>query len=113
MKQLKPVGEGSSFSYTFSLYDSTDTAITPTSMEYRIDCLTSKQTVRGWTTITPDVSMTVNVAPEDNGIIRDSNPYEMKQMTFRANDGLGTQWVDAEPVVWRVNNMITGRSITP
>ena len=110
---LNSVGEESSFTYTFVVRNSVEEVITPDSVDYRIDCLTTKRTVRDWTSVEPGESMSIVVTPSDNTILSDKNTKEQKQIVIRVNAGTDTQFVPAENPRWYVNNLLTGRSITP
>lgn len=40
----------------------------PTSVQYRIDCLTTRRNVRVWTSIEPAAQVEIKLTPEDNAI---------------------------------------------
>jgi hypothetical protein len=111
--ELRPKGEGSSFPIQCGFLNYLDQAVTMVSVKYRIDCLTTRQTIRDWTSITPSSSMEIAVTPADNVILRDRNSRERRQLTIVANDDSDTQFVDPDPVVWWVNNTLPGRSVVP
>ena len=111
--EISPKGEGSSFTVKCGFLNYLDQATTMLSVKYRVDCLTTKQTVRDWTSITPAAEMEIPIAPEDCVIVRDSNRRERRQLTIVANDDTGTQFVDPDPIVWWVNNTLPGRSVAP
>lgn len=110
---LAPVGEKSFFNYTFSVQNVDGEALVPDSVEYRIDCLTTRQTVLEPTVIVPAEEMTIAVAPADNVIVDDSNSRELKQLTIIVNGGTATQFVPPDPVQWYVTNVLPGRSVLP
>ena len=110
---LRPVGEGSSFTLSLTIRNSGGDAVTPVNAKYRVDCLTNGRTVRDWTSVTPSTEMVISVAPEDNVILNERNSREQRQLTMVANDGVATQFVDPDPVVWWVNNTLPGRNVIP
>src|SRR5690242_9231690 len=86
------VKEGSSFSVTANFRTrSTGTATTPTTIHYRLDCLTTCTEIADWTSVTPASSATIAVTGEDNEIQNNGNGYERKQLTVVADQGLDTQ----------------------
>ena len=111
--ELRPVGEGSSFTLVAAFYNYLDQSTTMLDVKYRIDCLTTKQTVRDWTSVTPSAQMEIEVTPTDNEIQNDRNKREHRQLTIVANDDSDTQFVDPDPVRWWVNNILPGRSVLP
>ena len=97
--------EGSAFTATAYFRDrATAAASTPTNVYYRVDCLTSGQTVQDWTAGTPGASASIAVTAANNDIVSDSNQYEIKQLTVAADYGLATQVT--ESAVWTVTNTL-------
>jgi hypothetical protein len=84
--------EGSAFdaSVNFRLR-STAAASIPTSIKYRLDCLTTKREVLDWTTVSASAAVTISITGAQNAIQNDCNDYEVKQLTVMADDGLATQ----------------------
>lgn len=103
MGQLKRYDEGDSFTARFEFYDEDRVASSPTTLRYRIDCLTSGNAVRGWTTVTAAQSVDISVTPDDNAIINDSNRTERKQMVTQTNFDTDTQSVYTTE--WDVKNL--------
>lgn len=82
----------------------TKAADTPTTIHYRLDCLTTQQQIKDWTTVSsPSTSNTVVISSSDNQILDDSNRLEAKQLTVRTDSGLATQVI--QPVQWKVRNL--------
>ena len=97
------VREGSAFTATAYFRDrATSAASTPTNVYYRIDCLTTAQTVTDWTAATPGASEDIAITATENAIRSDGNQYELKQLTVAADYGLATQVT--ESVTWTVTN---------
>jgi len=104
-------GEGSTFIATVETFNELDQPWIMASVEYRIDCLTNKKTVRVWTNVTPAEVMDIYITPEDNKILNDKRLTEIRQMTIRVNDGAGTRFVNPQPVKWYLQNVLPGREI--
>jgi hypothetical protein len=96
--------EGSAFTATANFRTrSTAAASTPTSVKWRIDCLTTGRQVLDWTTVAAASSASLSVQGSYNAIIDDANDVEVKQLTVMVDDGLSTQ--HRESVRWRVENL--------
>jgi hypothetical protein len=96
--------EGSAFDATVNFRArSSSAASTPTSIKYRLDCLTTQREVLGWTTVSAASSVTISVTGAQNAIQSDANDYETKQLTVMADDGLATQFRGVKR--WRVENL--------
>jgi hypothetical protein len=93
-------GSGFAASVRFRLGTAADT---PASVRYRIDCLTTRTTVKDWTTVSPASSVTVTVTGAENEIIDDANTYEWRQLTVEADTGLSDQYRGSRQ--WRVENL--------
>lgn len=81
----------------------TSAAVTPTTVQYRLDCLTTGKALAGWTTLSAASSVTVPVIASYNAIQSDANKSERKQLTVKVDDGLDTQ--HEERVVYTVDNL--------
>jgi hypothetical protein len=110
---LRPKGEGSSFTIVLGFTNYIDEPVTMLDVKYRIDCLTTGRTIREFTSITPATEMEITVTSTDNAIQNDRNKREKRQLTIVANDDSDTQFVDPDPLQWWVNNTLPGRSIVP
>jgi len=79
-------------------------ASTPTTIHYRIDCLTTKRLILDWTAVgSPSTSNTIVITSAQNQILDDSFETETKQITIKLDDGLSTQVI--KPALWRVRNL--------
>lgn len=104
------VNESTAFTLVASFFDdSVDnwTASTPTSTKYRIDRVNGadpvcSQTVLDWTSLTPATSNSIAITGAQNAVVG-YGPYETRQVTVRANDGLSTQY--QETFRYRVVNL--------
>ena len=94
------VNEGTTF--TATAYFRTGTAAsTPTTIHYRVDCLTSKSVVTDWTAVsTPSTSNTISIS---NSIVNGGNHYETKQIVVKTDDGLSAQAIGT--ALWKVQNI--------
>lgn len=97
--------EGSAFTASVNFRTrSTAAESTPTTVKYRIDCLTSGREIADWTSVTPAAaSASIPITGAHNAIQDDSNDVETKQLTVMADEGLATQYREA--VRWRVENL--------
>jgi hypothetical protein len=103
MARLRKYLEGTSASRTVTFLDEDGASALPTTLRYRIDCLTSKREVRDWTTLTPAVSVVIPITPDDNEIQDSRNPTERKQMVVQSNHGTDEQVVGEYE--WLVTNL--------
>lgn len=98
------VNEGSAFTATAYFRDeATQAALSPTTAEYRIDCIETGNQVKDWTTLTPGESVSISITSTDNAIISDGNRRELKQLTVAADRGLSTQSLGR--ALYRVENL--------
>jgi hypothetical protein len=96
--------EGSSFNVPVHFRDrATSAAVTPTTVKYRIDCLTTGKAVADWSTLSPSSAVTVSVSAAYNVIQSDANRTERKQITVKTDDGLSTQ--SQEAAVYTIENL--------
>ena len=83
---------------------STQAASTPTTIHYRVDCLTTKRQITDWTSVSsPAASNTIVITSAENQILDDSNAREKKQITIKLDSGLTTQQI--KPKQWTVENI--------
>jgi hypothetical protein len=110
---LRPKGEGSSFTIALAFTNYVDEPVTMLDVKYRIDCLTTGRTIRDWTSVLPSAEIEIIVTPSDCAIQNERNKREQRQLSIAANDDSDTQFVDPDPVRWWVVNTLPGRSIVP
>lgn len=83
----------------------TKAAATPTTIHYRVDCLTTKRQITDWTSVSsPSTSNDIIVTATENQILDDSNEIETKQLTVKIDSGLTTQAI--KPIRWKVRNLL-------
>jgi hypothetical protein len=99
---MKTVKERTKFTVTNKLRRGT-TPTAPTTLDYRIDCRTTKAEILGWTSVTPDTSVSVVILPDWNEIINRANLVEQKSITFSANQGTVNEVNDS--YTWEVKNL--------
>lgn len=88
----KKWNEGSGFSVTANFRNrATASAVTPTTVQYRLDCLTTAREVLPWTTVSPSTGASIAITGAQNAIIDDCNDFEKKQVTVMTDEGLSTQ----------------------
>jgi hypothetical protein len=78
----------------------------PSTVEFRIDCLTNGQQVLTWTTVTPGASVAIAVSSAYNTIITAANQSEVKQITVTGDRGLSFQCSAQKR--WIVQNLNLG-----
>ena len=81
----------------------TKVALAPTTIRYRIDCITTKTAVLGWTSVSAAANVDITITSSDNSMQDDSNLWERKQLIVQADQGLSTQTVGK--VVWLLDNL--------
>jgi len=82
----------------------TKAASTPTTIHYRVDCLTTRREITDWTVVSsPSTSNEIIITSTENQILDDSHLFETKQLTVKADDGLSTQVI--KPIQWKVKNL--------
>ncbi len=94
--QLPPIRpwERNSFTVSVRFRNSSLAAEAPTTARYRIDCLTTGQTVKEWTSLTPAATISIPVTSSDNRIISKGNAQERRQITVQADQGTDTETRD-------------------
>lgn len=101
---MQVVNERDAITATATRRNTSGELVAPTTLDWRIDCLTTGEAVQGWTTVAaPAAEQTIAVAGALNAIRDDGNAYEDKQLTLRYDSGLSTQ--HHEHQVWRVRNV--------
>lgn len=96
------VREGSAFVAT-AYFREAGAAVTPTNVHYRIDNLTTGETVQDWASVSADSDVTINVTSTHNAIRAQCNRIEKLQLTVDADHGLATQV--RESVAYEVENV--------
>lgn len=86
------VREGSAFTATAYFRDrATAAASAPTSIKYRLDNLTTLETVLDWTTATPGTTLSIALTASQNAIRQECNASEKMELTVSADHELATQ----------------------
>ncbi len=81
----------------------TKTALAPTTIRYKVDCLTTRTALKAWTTVSAAASVTITMTAVFNAIQDAVNPWERKQITIQADFGLSTQLTKTRN--WKVFNV--------
>lgn len=96
--------EGSAFTATAYMRDrATSLASVPAAAKYRLDCLSTGQTIKDWTSLTPAASINISISATDNAILDTSNDSERKQLSVASEPGAAAQFRDV--VIWDVVNL--------
>ena len=83
---------------------STKSASTPTTIHYRVDCLSTQRQITDWTSVSsPAGSNTIVITATENKILDDTFNIETKQLTIKIDSGLSTQFI--KPKTWKVRNL--------
>lgn len=89
---LKRVKEGTTAVVTVNLYDDEGILANPSTLEYRIDCVESREQIRDWTSVpSPSSPDEVTLTPEDNACMMPERDIEKHEITFRATYDGGTE----------------------
>ena len=100
---MRSVNESGTLYITAKFYDVNDTLFTPAAADYRIDCLTSGEEIRAWTTLTPATSVTIAVTGDDTKIVNQARGREIRQLVIRYTDGSGNSTTNQTQ--FRVDNL--------
>lgn len=84
---MKLVAERSTAYLTVSFIDKAGGLESPASVQYRIDCETTGQVVRDWTTVPPGPSVEIVLTPTDNAMQDATNESERRTVTVVATYG--------------------------
>jgi hypothetical protein len=96
------VNEGSSFTATAYFRTDGDESI-PTNVSYRIDNLTTGETIADWTSVSAAANVSISVTATHNAIRAQCNRAEKLQLTVDADHGLATQV--RETAIYEVENV--------
>jgi len=84
--------EGNSGREKVDLFTFGRVAATPTTLEYRIDCLKTNVAIRAATSLTPGDTVYINITPDDTTLQSQDNTEELREVTITADKGLDTQF---------------------
>lgn len=83
---------GNSARYLIEWLREDDTAADFGTLRYKVDCISTRTTVRDWTNIeNPSTPYVLDVSASDLGIIRRRNKVEMKVISVQADFGTKSQ----------------------
>lgn len=100
---MRTINEGSAITVNAAPRDEDNLPVTPSSAQYRIDCLTTGVEVLGWTAIaSPTDSNDIDVPGTLNAIVSTNNPRERKQLVFQTVAGGETR---NDTLDWEVRNI--------
>lgn len=98
------VREGSAFTATaYFRTRATQAADAPSSIKYRLDNLTTCETVLDWTTVAAAANVSIAITATQNAIRSNCNRSERMQLTVASNPDTSTQV--RETVEWDVTNI--------
>lgn len=84
MGQVETINEGSTAYLAISFKDKNGGLKAPSSVSYRVDCLSNDQEIRADTAIQPDESIEIRLTPTDNQILNQANTKEKRLVTIKA-----------------------------
>lgn len=96
------VQERASQTITAYFRDSSDAAEAPTTIDYRIDCITTNTPITGWTSVSAASSAAIAIKASESRIINQTNIRERRIITVSADRGLDTETRDTAE--WLVRN---------
>lgn len=100
---MQVVNEKSAIVINAAVRGDDGSATVPTTLKYRVDCLTTEQAIKAWTTLTPAAEVSISVTGAENAIRNDANAYEDKQVVVISDEGLGTE--QRQDFRYRVKNL--------
>lgn len=78
------VNEGTSKKLRLDLTDEDGAPAAPSTLTYRVDCLTTGTAIRATTALSPAASVDIGLTPDDSAIVDDSNRMERRRVTVVA-----------------------------
>lgn len=100
---LQVIDEGNAIYVTAVSRDESGDLLAPTTLEWKLKCLSNDQDIVGWTSVaSPGAEQSIAIAGAYNAIIDDGRAYEDKQVAFRRDSGLSTQHHEVQ--TYRVRN---------
>jgi len=97
--------ESSAFTATaYFRLRSTAAAVTPTTVHYRVDDLTTGKELQDWTSVSTASNVSIAITSTFNDIQDDTSHRETKQLTIKADDGLATEHL--ETIQWQITNLL-------
>ena len=97
------IKERSSLVVSAYFRDSSNAADTPTTIDYRIDDITTHTAITGWTSVTPAVSVNITIKSSENRIVANGNQRERRQITVSADRGTDNETRDITE--WNIENI--------
>jgi len=85
------INEASSGTLTIEFLDEAGLPAVPSSISYRIDCVTTSTAIRADTAVAPASSIDLALTPDDTRIVTQSNRVERRRVTLVATFGPGDQ----------------------
>ena len=92
----KPINERTTAYLQAAFKDAIGELAVPTAVQYRVDCKTTGQSVRGMTSITPASQVEIVLTADDNAMRIPANASEIRCVTVVASYGGSTDQVTAE-----------------
>lgn len=92
MSTIAEVMEGDAgCTLSVSFFDLDESIMTPTTVEYRVDCLTNAAGIKDLAVVSAAAVVTITLDGDDTAILNADNEDELRQVTVVADRGLATQ----------------------
>jgi hypothetical protein len=85
------VKEGDGHTITVTWKDGFGAPFAPSTVRYRVDCMTTGTERIAWTALATTSPLTLGIPGSANNIVSPANASEVKQVTIQANAGLDDQ----------------------
>lgn len=92
----RPINERTTSYLSVAFRDKASALATPTAVSYRIDCLTTGQSVRPDTAVAPASEVEITLTADDNAMRNASNAAEVRRVTVVATYGSSADQVTAQ-----------------
>jgi len=97
------VKERNSATITAYFRNSSNAATVPTTVDYRIDDISTHTPITAWTSVSPASEVSITVKSAENRIIANGDATERRQITVSADRGTTTETRDTTE--WFVENI--------
>jgi hypothetical protein len=85
------IEEGDQYPIRITIKDANGSPVAPSTLRYRVDCVTTGTTIIDWTALAASSSVDLTIPSSANGIVNNANETETKQVTAQANYGTQSQ----------------------
>lgn len=104
---MTTINENTLLPYTFAPKDADGVAISPSTVRWRLDCLTTGTAISDWASVSPAASIAITIPATSNVIVNNANPSETKRITVQFDAGLSTGIQAEEDYIVTNNRFVT------